>query len=88
VDEFADEITSLGASLVETAVVGVTNISPSAEIDYEKALDISRMICREYMSAQDYFDLKSFSYFSRNYTYSEFLNDLEEVNANDLSFKV
>ena len=39
------------------------------------------------MTAKDYFYLKSFSYFSRDYTYDEFLRDINSEKG-DYSFDV
>ncbi len=41
----------------------------------------SKEISRDFMTAKDYFDLKSFSYFSRDYSYSDFIRDIKAENG-------
>ncbi|AEG00369.1 B12-binding domain-containing radical SAM protein [Methylomonas methanica] len=85
---FIKELEGLGATAIDTDVIGVTNISPSSTIDYEASIEISKNICREFMDSRDYYDLKSFSYFSRDYTYQEFQRDIEGLVQKDVSFKL
>jgi len=85
---FIKELERLGAAAVETDVIGVTNVSPSSTIDYDASIEISKNICREFMDSRDYYDLKSFSYFSRDYTYQEFQRDLDGLAQEDVSFKL
>lgn len=73
---------------VSSGIKGVTYLDLSEEINYENSISLSKEISREFMSGQDYFDLKSFSYFSREYRYSDFLSDLKVVSQNDVSFKL
>lgn len=86
INGYIEELESYGASTLSTDIVGVTNVSPSREIDHRRALEMSKYICRDFMTAQDYFDLKSFSYFPRNYTHLEFLRDIADVNQDEVSF--
>lgn len=68
-----------GASVCkESSFTGVTSFNLSKTIDYKKSLQISKELSREFMSAKNYFDLKSFSYFSRDYNYQEFLRDIKK----------
>lgn len=86
--EFVRELEDIGAVAIETDMLGVTNISPSEEIDYKKSIEISKSISQEFMTAKDYYDLKSFSYFSRDYTYRNFKQDIKTLCQDDVSFKI
>jgi hypothetical protein len=85
---FVQEVGQYGASAMESEIKGVTYLNLSEEIDFYKSLDISKQISREFMTAKDFFDLKSFSYFARDYKYSDFLTDIEQVNQEEVSFKL
>lgn len=67
------ELKLYGSRAVDSGIRGVTYLDLSNEIDYEKSIDISKEISREFMKAKDFFYLKSFSYFSRDYSYYDFL---------------
>lgn len=85
---FIQEVIEYGASTLDSDIKGVTHLNLSKEIDFNKSLDISKEISREFMTSKDFFDLKSFSYFSRDYNYSHFLHDLELITQEDVSFKI
>lgn len=85
---FIQEVSEYGASPIDSGIKGITHLNLSDEIDFQKSLELSKEISREFMSARDFFDLKSFSYFSRDYEYSDFLNDIELVTQNEVSFKL
>lgn len=68
--DFIKSLLSSGASVYEkNALKGVTRFNLSSSIDHEASLSISKELSRSFMTAKDYFDLTSFSCFSRNYTY-------------------
>ena len=48
------------------------------------AKDISRTI----MTADDYYDLKKYGYFPRDYSRKQFLIDLNDLNQEELPFKI
>lgn len=73
---------------MNSGIRGITYLDLSNEIDYEKSIDISKEISREFMKAKDFFDLKSFSYFSIDYGYYDFLSDIKTVSQRDVSFKL
>ena len=85
---FIQEVSEYGASTIDSEVKGITHLNLSEEIDFHKSLELSKEISCEFMSAKDFFDLKSFSYFSRDYKYSNFLNDIELVTQEEVSFKL
>lgn len=85
---FLQELSTYGASPVKSSTIGVTHLNLSKEIDFQKSLALSKEISREFMTAKDFFDLKSFSYFARDYKYSDFLEDITFANQEDVSFKL
>lgn len=62
----------------EQPIHGIGQMHLSPEIDFAGALEISQQISRSFMTADQYFALKSFSYLPRSYTYSDFRRDIEE----------
>ena len=88
--QFLEVIKKLGATPVDIQSIenfGYANIHLSEEIDFEKSLEVARNIRNRFMSAKDYFDLKSFSYFPRSYTYDDFIADVQKCNHKDLNFQ-
>lgn len=75
-NDYISELIQYGSSLAHSPTTGVQHINLSKSIDYKKSIVLSKEISDEFMSSEDYFYLKSFSYFSRDYTYSDFLKDL------------
>ncbi|MEV3802012.1 hypothetical protein RI528_00480 [Aeromonas veronii] len=68
--EFIKTLLSFGASIYgKNALEGVTRFNLSSSINHDASLSISKELSRSFMTAKEYFDLKSFSYFSRDYTY-------------------
>ncbi|OQY48517.1 MAG: hypothetical protein B6247_24990 [Candidatus Parabeggiatoa sp. nov. 2] len=86
---FLDAYKNTGVSVARTRsdISGVTRLNLSKEINYLRCNELALEISQEFMSQKDYFDLKSFSYLPRDYTYNDFCRDLEE-DDNDLPFKV
>ncbi|MCK5565547.1 MAG: radical SAM protein [Planctomycetes bacterium] len=86
-----DEFESLGTSLAKPNPddpEGVNRLNLSNEISFDVAEKYSSDICNMLMSDKDYFDLKSFCYFPRNYNYSDFQADIEETRStNALDFE-
>lgn len=86
--EFIKTLLSFGASIYgKNALEGVTRFNLSSSINHDASLSISKELSRSFMTAKEYFDLKSFSYFSRDYTYDEFLQDIRSESG-DYSFDV
>lgn len=86
---YLEELKMMGASLAgKNSIRGVQQINLSSSIDHEYARYISREISREFMNAKNFFELKKFSYFSRNYKYEEFLDDLKKEDLRNLSFSI
>ena len=75
---FIKTLESCGASVCQdSSFTGVTGFNLSDSINYENSLQISKELSRDFMTANDYFYLKSFSYFSRDYKYQDFLDDIQ-----------
>lgn len=53
----------------------------SIEIDSVRALELSTALASEFMTARDYFDLKSFSYFRSSFKYEHFLALASEASS-------
>ena len=85
---FVQEVGQYGASAIDSEIKGITHLNLSKEIDFYKSLDISKQISREFMTAKDFFDLKSFSYFSRDYKYSNFLTDIDQTAQEEVAFRL
>lgn len=79
--QYVESLFQLGASLAENPMTGVSLLNLSKEIDYDESIAIANNLSRKFMSSKDYFDLKSFSYFSRDYTYEDFILDLKMENG-------
>jgi radical SAM superfamily enzyme YgiQ (UPF0313 family) len=67
---------------------GLAKLHLSKEIDIDTAEHLAGQVSREFMSDRDYFDLKSFSYLPRAYTYADFRNDLMTANTSALPFRL
>ncbi len=67
---------------------GYANINLSKELDYGQAKKMARELSRLIMTADDYFELKKFGYFPRNYYKRQFFTDLDEINQDNLPFKI
>lgn len=87
---FLKEIEKLGASTLNGKIEdsGITNLNLSNEINFEKAKQLSIKISKKFMSHQDYFDLKSFSYYPKNYTYNDFIKHLLKIEEEYLPFSL
>lgn len=74
-----DEFKSLGTSLAYPEMddpEGVFRLNLSDEISLGVAEEYSSDICKMFMSDEDYFDLKSFCYFPRDYRYADYQADI------------
>ncbi|HHQ4733344.1 TPA: B12-binding domain-containing radical SAM protein [Aeromonas veronii] len=83
--DFIKRLSSFGADALPTKQIGITHLNLSKEITYHDSLRISKEISKSFMTADDYYYLKSFSYFPRDYTYIDFMNDVDQEN-DDYSF--
>lgn len=80
-----------GARVVDHATAdirGITNIHLSTSLDAEDAEAISLETCRRYMTKEDYFDLKAFSYYPRGYSKADFETDLNGSKRANLPFSL
>lgn len=65
---------------------GITHVHLGPGMDAAEAELASLEISRRYMASDDYFDLKSFSYYPRGFTRDEFLLDVEASDRTLLPF--
>jgi hypothetical protein len=86
-----EEMEAMGASVVDTKSAeetGITAIHPSTEIDAAAAEDASLMLSRAHMDHKGYYELKSFSYYPRDYAYEDYLSDIRASDPKSLPFDV
>jgi hypothetical protein len=83
---YLNDLSTLGASVSHQPITGITHLDLSSTIDYKSSIDISTMIGQRYTTSEDYFYLKSFSYFSRNYTFEQFNSDCKGI-EDQLNFR-
>lgn len=76
---YLNDLSTLGASVSHQPITGITHLDLSSTIDYKSSIDISTMIGQRYTTSEDYFYLKSFSYFARNYTFEQFNSDCKGI---------
>ena len=67
---------------------GVHNLDISSSMPHQVAVEKSREISRAFMSADQYFFLKSFSYFDPRYTRRDFQHDCESADWSKLPFAI
>lgn len=87
---FLDELGRLGASPVDpysARETGITMLHPSADIDAQDAEQLSLEMSRRYMSADQYFLLKQFSYYPRDYRREDFDRDVVKSDGATLPFR-
>jgi len=78
IEEFKD----IGTSLAKPKYgdpEGVNRLNLSNEISFNIAEKYSSGICERFMSYDDYFDLKSFCYFPRDYRYIDYRADIAKT---------
>lgn len=74
---FIEELCQYGASIChEESFLGVTNFNLSDTLNYYQAVDEARRISKEFMGIEQFFNLKAFSYYPRNYTFEQFQEDV------------
>lgn len=87
---FLNDIEYLGAKSISNKIdsSGITKLDLSNEISHKDSLKIALDISREFMSIQDYYDLKSFGYFKRTYKYTDFLKSISTIDKKELPFTI
>lgn len=74
---YMDELVTYGASSASTqSILGVNHLNLSDDIDFDESLAISKNISRAFMSAEQYYFLKAFSYLPRDYSFGQFSKDV------------
>ncbi|HEJ1250062.1 TPA: radical SAM protein [Pseudomonas aeruginosa] len=84
-ESYLNELSAFGASLSHSPCFGVNHLNLSPQMSHARALAVSREISQRYMDAEHYYQLKSFSYFARDYRYPDFLEDVANTSV-PLSF--
>lgn len=87
---YLEELKNLGAEPVneEFYLKGYTNMHLSQEVSYEISEEYRIHISKLFMSADDYFDLKSFSYFPKSFQKSQFLDICHNADISKLPFNL
>jgi Radical SAM superfamily len=86
---YVEGLHTYGASAVKADALdrdGFARMHLSRSICFDRSLEIASEIRRQFISARDYFDLKSFSYFPRSFTYPQFLSACANSNRDKLPF--
>jgi radical SAM superfamily enzyme YgiQ (UPF0313 family) len=89
--QYLEHLAALGATPVDSGSTernGFAHLHLSREFDHDRVRALSVAIAKEFMSDRDYYDLKSFSYFPRSYTYKSFREDLSGSDDRTLPFRV
>jgi Fe-S oxidoreductase len=77
--EFVDELCLHGASICEKeSFPGVTNFHLSKTLTYQQAVAEAKKLSTEFMTLEQFFYLKTFSYYPRNYTIQQFREEITE----------
>ena len=84
---YINELSKLGASISHQPITGITHLNLSPTIDYKSSIQISKAIGQRYTTSKNYFYLKSFSYFSRDYTFEQFNHDCKGIEE-QLNFRI
>jgi hypothetical protein len=90
-EHYLQELSALGASLVDPSApdrdgYALMNLSPS--MDHAAANQHSISISKSFMTARDYYDLKSFTYLPRGYSFEDFQRDAECIDESLLPFSL
>lgn len=88
---YLESLAAVGARAVDPDALerdGFAHLHLSDELSYEAAAEAGLALSRELMTAQDYFDLKSFSYLARDTTWEEFVGWTHDSDPNALSFRM
>lgn len=85
--KFIDDLCQLGASIChEESFLGVTNFNLSNTLTYHQAVDEAKKLSKEFMTMEQFFNLKAFSYYPRNYTFEQFQKEIS-IEQGSYSFR-
>lgn len=85
--KFIDDLCQLGASIChEESFLGVTNFHLSNTLTYHQAVDEAKKLSKEFMTMEQFFNLKAFSYYPRNYTFEQFQKEVS-IEQGSYSFR-
>lgn len=80
-----------GASAVDPGSLdakGFAHLHLSTEMPHDRAVAVSHEVSRRFMSDRDYYDLKSFSYLPRRFTWDQFRALVESHPSSEYPFRV
>ncbi|MEU6325413.1 radical SAM protein [Streptomyces sp. NPDC047009] len=86
---YVSELSRAGATLVDSERLeqdGYSFVHLNSSIPHEQAIELTRRISRRYMSDQDYFSLKKFSYYPRTFSWESFNEILDSQPLDELPF--
>lgn len=89
-NDFTKKFSSLGTRLEEINSLkskGYSYIHLSDEINSDLAKKLALDLSRSNMSAKDYYDLKKYGYFPRDYHFQKFLADIQAIEEAELPFR-
>ncbi len=90
-DILLDDWATSGAAAVDPTSAyetGITAVNLSKDSGAREAEAASLALSRRYMNIDRYFDLKSFSYYPRDYTRANFDSDVEQSDPMQLPFRI
>jgi len=88
--EFLDDLrTRFGTEPVGETLSqnGFTHLHLTRSLDHDASIAHAERISREFMTADDYWDLKHFCYFRRSYSRGQFFADIASISEDELPFK-
>lgn len=90
-DILLDDWATSGAAAVDPTSAyetGITAVNLSKDFGAREVEAASLALSRRYMNIDRYFDLKSFSYYPRDYTRADFDSDVEQSDPMQLPFRI
>lgn len=87
----ANDLISFGATVTDPCGLennGFSYLNLSNDIDFSLAKKIAIKLSQKMMTAKDYYDLKKFGYFPRDYLMNQFFNDLKKIDPRNLPFTI
>ncbi len=85
---FVENLMAAGAKISNTdSFMGITQFHLSETISRKDSLKIAKELSREFMTEKSYFDLKSYSYYPRDYTFTDFQKDVRNTSG-EFSFRL
>ena len=89
-NKFLNEIRLLGATPINNTINnnGITELNLSSTINLHTSKSLSTQISNEFMSINDYFDLKKFNYFPKSFNKDDYQEFLKKINNHTTPFQL